>query len=423
MKRLATFTLAAALSSPFSAFAQWGFRAPKTYSEVIQQVIQMPMDQNLQSRASRYGLNVVNLTWEDTGRYQGSSVGPNISDLTLQVRERHGDQVQTHLLPVIRYPNFSDKTGDVPADKIWVRMGNQSGGELHAVPLTEVLANLKEYLHDADSLKGDGNLLAKRDTHFLVSAQHVFLPIPKSGKAEFNPVLFNYQSSPGAPGVLTLLITREGTSATIIDNSPGDQSYQGWGQQLFFNNKGQKTVFTAERKSDVKARIESGKAKPSDEGALEEGADMMMIVQIPLVVPQQRRGGFGGGWGGLAPAAAGPAAEAMADSAPPMAARQRSDVEQAVLGHGDDLGPFREMGGLALRRDSRFPIRITVQFYKATSNGVISDQDLADAHKQIQQVYENADYVGSLVVPESDQDRPTAWQKSEPLVKRMPFVW
>jgi hypothetical protein len=26
------------------------------------------------------------VVWEDTGRFQGSSVGPNISDLTLQVR-------------------------------------------------------------------------------------------------------------------------------------------------------------------------------------------------------------------------------------------------------------------------------------------------------------------------------------------------
>ena len=27
----------------------------------------------------------------------------------------------------------------------------------------------------------------------------MFLPIPKKGKAEFNPVLFNYQSAPGSP--------------------------------------------------------------------------------------------------------------------------------------------------------------------------------------------------------------------------------
>ena len=68
----------------------------------------MPFDQDLLRRASRKGLDVVNVTWEDTGRNQGSSVGPNISYLTLQVREPVNGGVQTHLLPVLRYPNFSD---------------------------------------------------------------------------------------------------------------------------------------------------------------------------------------------------------------------------------------------------------------------------------------------------------------------------
>ena len=88
---------------------------------------------------------------------------------------------------------------------------------------------------------------------------------------------------------------------------------------------------------------------------------------------------------------------------------RRSDVEQAVLGHGEDLGNFAEMGGLALVRDERFPIRITVQFYKATSNGVVSERDLTEVASTIQKVYSSGDYVGSLVVPESQRDRPTKW--------------
>ena len=47
------------------------------------------------------------------------------------------------------------------------------------------------------------SLLAPRDTHALVSAQAAFLPVPRGGDAEFNPVLFNYQSVPGDPAVLT----------------------------------------------------------------------------------------------------------------------------------------------------------------------------------------------------------------------------
>jgi hypothetical protein len=75
------------------------------------------------------------------------------------------------------------------------------------------------------------------------------------------------------------------------------------------------------------------------------------------------------------------------------------------------MGPFAEIGGLRIQRDARFPIRVTVQFYKATSNGVVSDQDLADVQSSIEKVYANADYVGSLVVPQSQRNRPTDWLK------------
>ena len=103
-----------------------------TFAQTIQQVVRMPQDQRLQQMAQRHGLNVVNVMWEDTGRFQGSSVGPNISDLTLQVRENLANGgVRTHLLPVIRHPNFSDRTADVRADKLWVRVGNHRG-EPHA---------------------------------------------------------------------------------------------------------------------------------------------------------------------------------------------------------------------------------------------------------------------------------------------------
>ncbi|MBI1948714.1 MAG: hypothetical protein HYS27_23710 [Deltaproteobacteria bacterium] len=382
------------------------------FRQAISAVENMPNDGELQARAGRLGLNVLNVLWEDTGRNAGSSVGPNISDVTLQVREPVGGGTRTHLLPVIRFPNFSDKTADVPADKLWIKVGNQTrGAQVVTVPLTEVLEHLREYLTDPDSALGDANLLAKRDTHFLVSAQHVFVPIPKLGKAEFNPVIFNYQSQPQNPAVLTLLCTRQGTSVAVIENNGGDQSFQGWGQQLFHNNQGQKTTFTAERKSDVKARIEAGQATAQDAGALEEGADMLLIVQVPLKFKEPAYHGYGGGSGGDGLEMAMPASAAPADEAPAKSERRsaRSDVETAVIGHGEDLGPVVEGNKLKLERDDRFPVRVTVQFYKATSNGVISDADLADAKQQIDKVYARGDYVGSLVVPEGARHRPTDW--------------
>jgi hypothetical protein len=399
----------------------WGIKNPsdsQEYKRVIAKVAGMVSDSDLSRRVQRRNLSLVNVTWEDTGRAQGSSVGPNISDLTLQVRRRDPNgSFESSIMPVIRPPNFVDRTGDVPADRFFVRVGNEQGQNLKSVPLTDVLKNLKGFAAKPDSILGDGNVFAARDSHFLVSAQAVFLPIPKSGKAQFNPVLFNYQSAPGSPAVLTILVTRQGTSMQVIENKPEEATAAGWGQELYFDNKGQRAAFTAERKSDVEQRIaaQGGPKTEDDKSSLQKGADVLFLVQVPLKHAQVGRlggalpGGMGGAAGGMpAPAAAAPMAK---KSAKPTEEAEKSDVEQAVLGHGPNLGPFNEGHRLKIERDPKFPIRITVQFYKATSNGAVSDIDLDSISRSIGSVYEHADAVGSLVMPDGDPRRPTAWQK------------
>jgi hypothetical protein len=53
-------------------------------------------------------------------------------------------------------------------------------------------------------------------------------------------------------------------------------------------------------------------------------------------------------------------------------------------------------------------VRVTVQFYKATSNGVVSAEDVRQLRKQIDRVYADADFVGSLVSA-GMTGRPTEW--------------
>src|SRR5262249_1708245 len=168
--------------------------------------------------------------------WEGSSVGPNISDVTIEVEASHADgQRSTFLMPVIRHDDFTDKTADVAIDRIYLPVGNQYGGAGRTITLRDFLADPLRSLSlpRKGGIRG-GSLLARRDSHALVSAQHAFLPVPKDGKATFWPVIFNYVSSQKNPGVLTLLVTRQGTSATIIDNSRdtvgGGAS---WGQRLY----------------------------------------------------------------------------------------------------------------------------------------------------------------------------------------------
>ncbi|MBE9042176.1 hypothetical protein IQ235_15465 [Oscillatoriales cyanobacterium LEGE 11467] len=375
----------------------YGFR---DYRSVVEKTASMVSDASAQDLAARFGLNILNVTWEDTGRYYNSAVGPNISDMTIQVQQHNpiADEYTLSLMPAIRHPNFTDESADIPLDRFFLRVGNEKNEDLKRVSLREFLGNLPQYLHQPESWAGDEtSLLADRDTHVLVSAQAAFLPIPQGGTAEFNPVLFNYQSYAGDPAVLTILATREGTSVTIIDNQrDGFDAGNTWGQRLFFNKNGERASFTGQRLSDFQSSGGDSSASNTDpvEASGEDGLNMVMLIQVPL---KQKR---------------------PFDSEPMMMdgmllfesaaapEQARSNVEAAVIGHGEVEGPFTEIDDLAIERDPQFPIRVTVQFYKATSNGVVSEKDMEQIHQQIARVYEDADYVGSLVV-DGPSDRPT----------------
>ena len=371
-----------------------------TYSQVIQKTTGMVRDSAVQRLAKKHGLHVLDVTWEDTARFDFSAVGPNISDMTIQVQHQLPGREDYELacMPVIRYPNFSDVSGDISPDEFFLLVGNEKGQPLEKITLRQLLGNLRAYLHAPQSWKGErSSLLAgDRDSHVLVSAQACFLPIPKDGIAEFNPVLFNYQSRAGDPAVLTILATREGTSITVIDNvRDGFDAGRTWGQRLFFNQNGERASLTGQRKSDFLAERQGQQTTTgaAEEQADREGLNMVLLIQVPL--KQKERLAYH------------MLAESDdSDTVILYCCYSASDVEEAVIGHGKVEGPFTEIDGLDIERDERFPIRVTVQFYKATSNGVVSEQDMTDIAAQINKVYQQADYVGSLVV-EGRTGRPT----------------
>jgi hypothetical protein len=355
------------------------------YREVVQRVSEMVWDQSVIKMASGHGLDVVNVTWEDTGRYSGSCWGPNISDMTIQVHSYENGAEQ---------PTLTCK-------------------DLAPVSLSDFVDNIRYYLHDPQSWDGDEHsLLAERDSSVLVSAQAVFLPIPSSGNATFNPVLYNYQSYEGDPAVLTILVTREGTSVTVIDNTrdavPGSWS---WGQRLFFNEDGDRASFTGQRISDFRIDYANSGGDPSDISD-ESNLNMVLLIQIPLKQrsPQSTYFDYVCCESSCAQLGAGEFS------------RGSSDVEAAVIGHGELEGPFTEIDYLEIERDPEFPIRVTVQFYKATSNGVASQQDINEIAQEIQKVYDQGTYVGSLVVPDPGSYRPTDWDRAS-VPRRLNRYW
>ncbi len=409
--------LAVSLLAPLAGAETKPAKAPdprRVYDRMVQKVANMVDDERAYNVASAYGLSLLNVLWEDTGRWEGSSVGPNISDVTIEVEgAKVGKKARTYLMPVLRHDNFTDKTADVKMDKILIPVGNQApNGQLALISLAELLKDPTPYLSNADKgkIKG-GTLWAKRDSHALVSAQHAFLPVPKEGQATFWPVIFNYQSTKKNPAVLTILVTRQGTSITIIDNnrdtvSGGDS----WGQRLYFNQGGEKAPLIAERMSDVKEKGVTANGENAQD--LNDDANVLMLIQVPLQYrePPRRKAAFSSLALSAGYAASGASAAPKEEKSARRTRSEAPDIDVAVLGHGPTEGPYTELDGLTIARDTRFPVRVTLQFYQATSNGVVGNANIKAMAAQIKKVYGKGDYVGSLVVPTgADRLRPTNW--------------
>jgi hypothetical protein len=68
---------------------------------------------------------------------------------------------------------------------------------------------------------------------------------------------------------------------------------------------------------------------------------------------------------------------------------------------------FSELNGLtSIERDERYPIRVTLQYYKSTDNGVVNLEIMTAIKNMLSKSQQEADFVGSLVV-DGNNNRPT----------------
>ncbi|KDO21625.1 hypothetical protein SPRG_12864 [Saprolegnia parasitica CBS 223.65] len=304
----------------------------------------------------------------------------------------------------------------IPTSKIMVTVGNESP---HDVPLTKI--SLQEYLSNIHKYTElERSMYAPAHDHqALVSTQACFLPIEEAtGKAEFHVGLTNYQARENDPAVLVLVCTDTGTSAQVMTQRSAT---------LFCNNKGSKHTFVAERLSTDRAK--RGVATTGAMTEAEEARNYVMLVQIPLEQKLQpafsfggpTTGGFGGfgasptpGVFGSAPCMAfgatqqcNMAATSFGMPAAPSfsfgaAVPSTPNVEAAMVGLSDAKGPFPKLSAFShVRRNAKYPIRVTVQFYQATSNGVVSAEIIQDLASKMDHVKTNATWWGSLVTPGS----------------------
>ena len=196
-------------------------------AQAMDVVANIVSDRSTTQLLNRYGLKAHSITWEDTARTKDSCWGPNISDMTLVVKDGK------RLMPVIRKPNFADVTDDVPIETFRVRVGNEKGGDTSKVlSLREYIENLALY---TDSAPDVDLYCTEMDANILTSSQCCVIPVTE-GTSDFAVQLFNYQSYDNNPAVLVILAAKDGTSAQIVEKS---------NQKLFFNDKGIARWFSA----------------------------------------------------------------------------------------------------------------------------------------------------------------------------------
>ena len=123
----------------------------ETYADVIRLTEGMVGDQEGQQLARKHGLQILNVTWEDTARFKGSAVGPNISDMTIQVQRAvpGTDRYELTCTPILRYPNFADLSADISPDRFYVLVGKERGCPLEKITLRQLLGDARPQVQDS----------------------------------------------------------------------------------------------------------------------------------------------------------------------------------------------------------------------------------------------------------------------------------
>jgi hypothetical protein len=75
----------ALVALPLAALVARASAGQRSYQRVVMSVANMVESERALSLVNARRLDLINVLWEDTGRYLGSSVGPNISDVTIEV--------------------------------------------------------------------------------------------------------------------------------------------------------------------------------------------------------------------------------------------------------------------------------------------------------------------------------------------------
>ena len=343
--------------------------------DAMREIMNLPNNSSVQRKAKTLGLNVQTVCWEDTGRWKNSSIGPNISDMTLLVDNKR--------MPVIRVPNYDDISVDLDIDKIRCPVGNENGSsKLSSVSLREYLTNISKYTGNTNL----HSMFIERDEKVICQSQCCILPL-ESGKVDFNVGLYNYQTYDNdEPAVLVIVVSNRGTSTQIVKNGV---------TKLHLNLKGNAYNYSAERLKDVRAK--EGRELDGEMTQSEKSSNVLYVVQVPLKVKERKSWGYESTFGG-------DNFENMTFGMKKQSTiikKNSRGFDHAQIKEGSFVGRFEGTRNLKLERDERFPIRATIQLYRVSDSGDVSDELMSDIASSLTTVMSYGSDMSSLVVEET----------------------
>lgn len=353
-----------------------------------------------------HGLAIQTVSWEDTARTKGSVWGPNISDMTLKVGNIS--------YPMIRKPNMSDRTMDIPIEKFKVPVGNEKGEPIRMISLKEYLENISSYVsHDADKIE---SMYLDRDTSILTQTQCCVLECKDKETIEFSPAIYNYQSSRTNPRVLTIMISANGTSTTLLGHQDN--------HKLYYNDNGVARNFSGSRVANEREK-KTGKPQKAVQSfneldKEEKLENCLMIIQVPLKEQQGYKPMLRGSLGAVG--AMGYESDVEFINEYKTIGRERRRLYQegdgiqarsvgfdmAKVGNGSEQGEFKFSvnRSMKLERDDRYPIRCTYQYYRLTDKVEMSQELVDNIAEELKSIEQFAIGKGSLVYS-TDKTRAT----------------
>lgn len=352
--------------------------------------------------AARHGVALTEVAWEDTARSPHSALGPNVSDLSLHVYCGSDNRVDSSAA-IVRRPNFTDVTCDLPISRFNVTVGNESLAAPRRISLADYLRDFKRYNTRTEI---DGSLydLERRgeDTHVLASSQTCLLPLSRHDtECEFEVEVRSYDTFYEGTlrnKVLLIVASAEGTSATIVTCS------RRVAKRIGFRRGSEAARFVARRLASERERLQKDVSADAPMDARERERNTLLVIQVPLLDRRavgEKRGCFtspafcfggGGHDANYLKACLDSSQTSFSFGAAPRGA------DHAQLSAGKSRGTFHGADG-KIERDFSHPIRVTFQHYRVTDTHVLTDELVTDIKAQLESTYESADAAGSLVTP------------------------